>query len=382
MLFAVATYATARVAWGDSISHVNALSEVTLMFSAIAASIPIGFILYQIYYWRYSPHLWGTLVSRDRGRDALSGLSPELLNRLRTLFDARLDLRRHHQSVDWWPARKLHLLRLDEGLLRERYKTCDTDVPEPTSGDDETAFHERDDRSPRRIYRDNWYENWDVFCAVLDLVATRGKAPAVRQNFATLYEIYHALGASRVAIALGPGIAAVYAAAAHWNKVQQHLEASLIALFLVMSLVCGLTYVIHRARLSTWKSAVQKVRLDLRWCLEGTPDLLKTLPEADGFTPRIALRRPDNARAARVAVNSVAIRVALLVGAVLIYGLGAIRSDDNTRVGDDLGPMLLLLAAVAFLLIIASWWPRRLPVLLIPAAAIEAAGVVAFAVVA
>jgi hypothetical protein len=49
-------------------------------------------------------------------------------------------------------------------------------------------------------------------------------------------------------------------------------------------------------------------------------------------------------------------------------------------VGEDLGPTLLVAGSVAAVMVIASWWPRRLPVLLIPAAAIEIGGVVAFAV--
>lgn len=74
-----------------------------------------------------------------------------------------------------------------------------------------------------------------------------------------------------------------------------------------------------------------------------------------------------------------AIRVGLLVGAVVVYGLGAVASNDDTELGADLGPALLLGATLALVLTIGSWWSRRVPVLLIPAAAIEVVGLVAFA---
>jgi hypothetical protein len=75
-------------------------------------------------------------------------------------------------------------------------------------------------------------------------------------------------------------------------------------------------------------------------------------------------------------------RVVLLVGALVVYGLGAVASDDTTRVGEDVGPTLLVAACVAALFVVASWWPRRIPVLMLPAALVELAAIVAFALAA
>jgi len=68
VLSAVGTYAFGKFVWRVRFGHVESLTTVTTSITAIAASIPLGFLVYQIYYWRYSPHIiFGLLVTRDRG---------------------------------------------------------------------------------------------------------------------------------------------------------------------------------------------------------------------------------------------------------------------------------------------------------------------------
>lgn len=285
VLTGVGTYAFAQVLWGESLSDIPSLTTITTSITAIAASIPLGFLIYQIYYWRYSPFILGDVVARDRGREALSGLPPEILPRLRTLFDARLDIRRNHESLSGPISRRLKLFRLNHGVLRERYKDG-APVEGPVS-------FERDDRSIRRVYKDNWYENWDVFRALLDLVATRGGHPEIQRNFNGLYDIYHSLGASRLAVALGAIGGVLYLGGAHQGDIEENLAVSLIGLIAIAIVAAFLTYIIHRTRLATWKSAISKVRLDLISYFKTNPEFVELLPEANGFTPRRELRRAD-----------------------------------------------------------------------------------------
>src|SRR6185436_19659235 len=90
VLTGVGSYVLAKTFWGGHLSF----SAVTTSTAPIAALIPIGligFLLYQLYYWRYSPFFFGKYVTRDQVGEALSGLPPDVLAGLRTLFNARLD---------------------------------------------------------------------------------------------------------------------------------------------------------------------------------------------------------------------------------------------------------------------------------------------------
>jgi hypothetical protein len=290
VLAAIGTFALAKVVWEQPLGSAESLATLTASITAIAASIPLGFLIYQAYYWGYSPFVIGDIVTRDRGREALSALPEEIQNQLRTLFDARLDMRRHHHTVDVPVLRKLRLLRLDDERLKTRYKE---DIP--LSREDEYKFEE-DDRNIRRIYSDNWYENWDVFRAILDLVASHGDRPEIKRNFTTLYDIYHALGASRLAVVMGAMAGVFYLGGVHRADISAHVGASIVALVVIAGATALVAYVLHRTRIATWKSAVSRIRLDLRACFSTNADLVAALPAADGFTPRKELRRAHNAR--------------------------------------------------------------------------------------
>jgi hypothetical protein len=289
VLAGVGTYAFAEVIWGKSLSDVESLTTLTTSITAIAASIPLGFLVYQIYYWRYSPFVIGDLVTRDRGRDALWHLDPDVLARLRTHFDARLDVRRHHRPVSVPIIRRLKLLRLNDELLRARYK----DESLADNDEDEYLF-EKDNRNLRRIYKDNWHENWDVFRALLDWIAVEGKRPEIKDNFMALYDIYHSLGASRLAVVLGSFGGILYLCGAHGDDISQQVTVSVLGLAAVLATAFGLAYVLHRTRIATWRSAISKVRLHLTSCLAPDSPLVEALGEAARFTKRRDLRRQSN----------------------------------------------------------------------------------------
>jgi hypothetical protein len=320
-----ATYAFAEVVWGGTLSEVEALTTLTTSITAIAASVPLGFLVYQIYYWRYSPYVIGDFVSRDRGRDALWHLDPEVLARLRTLFDARLDVRRHHRSVSTPVIRRLKLLRLNDGLLRARYKDPTLSVTE-----EDSYLFEKDNRNVRRIYADNWYENWDVFRALLDLLANEGKRPEIKQNFTALYDIYHSLGASRLAIILGSFAGLGYLGGTRRTDISEHVTASILGVLVVILVAFSIAYVLHRTRIATWKSAISKVRLDLTACLALDPPFLAQLPEPEKFTERRAMRRPSN-QYSRPHRRPALRRLSTSVATLLLGDIGTLAWTQRTR---------------------------------------------------
>lgn len=325
VLAAAATYAFAEVLWGNSLSNVESLTTLTTSITAIAASVPLGFLVYQIYYWRYSPFVIGDVVTRDRGRDALWHLDPEVLARLRTHFDARLDVRRHHRSVSTPVIRRLKLLRLNDGLLRARYKDPTLSV----SAEDERLF-EKDNRNLRRIYEDNWYENWDVFRALLDLLAGEGKRPEIKQNFTALYDIYHSLGASRLAVVLGSFASLAYLGGAHHGEIGDHLTASIVGVFVVLFFAFGTAYVLHRTRIATWRSAIAKVRLDLTSCLAPDSPLLEQFRPAEKFTERRAMRRQSNEHS-RPHRRPALRRLSTSIATLLLGEIGSLPWTRRTR---------------------------------------------------
>jgi hypothetical protein len=368
VLTGVGTYTFAQVLWGKTLSDVQSLTTLTTSVTAIAASIPIGFLVYQIYYWRYSPFFLRKYVTRDHGRDALSGLPPDILARLRTLFDARLDVRRHHESVNTQVRRRLRLLKLNDELMRARYK-----VENPQAGDEgdysfeEDERFEKDERNIRRIYKDNWYENWDVFRSLLDLIATRGERPEIKRNFMNLYDIYHSLGAGRLAVPLGTSAAVLYLARAHHEDISHHLLASIVGLMVVVALTVLFAYVLHQTRITTWRSAISKVRLDLDSCFKTNAHLVELLPEEeDGFTPRRELRRESNARLRRYRRPFIS-RAARRPVMRLLGDVGTI--EWSRRTGGLLSGVERMRFLIATALTIGSEIPRLLAARVIRAAA-------------
>lgn len=73
-------------------------------------------------------------------------------------------------------------------------------------------------------------------------------------------------------------------------------------------------------------------------------------------------------------------RILLLVGALAVYALGAVTSDDSTVFAEDLGPTLLVVAVAAAALVGLSWWPRRTAWPLAVAVVLEVGGAIAFAI--
>jgi hypothetical protein len=301
VLASVGTCVFTKLVWGQRVVDIDSLATVTV--AAAAISIPVGFLGYQFYYWGYGPFVPfvpGGIVTRDRGREALSALPDDVLGSIRTLFNARLDIRSHHCDVETKLGRRLKLLKLDDRRLRTRYKE---DLPEEP--EDDYRFEE-DERKTPRIYSDNWYENWDVFRALLDLAASHGKRPEVKRNFTTLYDIYHALGASRLAVVLGSGSGIFYLSIVHGADVTGHVGASVLALIMVALTTVFVAYALHRTRIATWKSAVSKVRLDLRACFTTNEKLTRLLPSVrNDFERRIDMRRNLPARHKQLRMDTV-----------------------------------------------------------------------------
>jgi hypothetical protein len=230
----------------------------------VLATIPVGFIVYQAYYFNYGPMVgvwpfpWPSeLVRTDRACQVLSRLPPDTVGQLASSFELPLDLSRAYERVPdpghWYrhPIKKaLHWLQ----LLRLK-----PDWKEGSEDDPVDAYEER------------WHNNWDVLRGMVEIAASLPGAEHVKEEYITLSDLFHALGAARTAVTVS-WLAAVVLAMSHAGRFGEHPLASSIGMLLITVLSTMLWVVLHFARRRTWKSAASSLRLALRWLLGRNPE--------------------------------------------------------------------------------------------------------------
>ncbi len=222
---------------------------------AILATIPLGFVLYQTYYFLYQPLIrpwpfrWkGRLVRNDRGGEILESLEAEQIAELETVFACKVQVGERHAVV---PEGK--------GLLEKlMHRTGMQEVAGP--------FKElpMEGRKRQLAYEDLWYTNWDVLRAVVDIAGSLPEGEQVKSEYTSLSDIYHSLGAARTAV-----IAAWFTVCAlvlfHFSRFIDHLPESLVGLVVISALSAAIYLVLHNARGRTWRSAAASLKLGLRW---------------------------------------------------------------------------------------------------------------------
>jgi hypothetical protein len=245
----------------------NALRENIAGVVAILATIPIGFVVYQGYYFTYGPILrfwprqWkGNFVRADRGWPILSSLETQQVEALEAIFNVDIELSPPYDVVEapehWYrsPRQKVkHWLRLLElkGELKE--------LPLEAVAADGQKIKPRE-----KAYTDRWYSNWDVLRSILDIAGSIPESSQIKAEYTTLSDLYHSLGAARTAVVGGWTLVAILAVT-HFGRVEHNLLRS-VAGFAAMTAVTVLLYfVLHSARRRTWKSASASLRLGLRW---------------------------------------------------------------------------------------------------------------------
>ena len=164
----------------------------------------------------------------------------------------------------------------------------------------EAAFPhvEVDPRQATRIYADNWRENWTVFRSLLDLAASHAEAKELKTEFTTLSDIYHALGASRLAVPVGWLIGVIYAVAGYTPRVLDHLLRVIFAAALMLVVCTFVFWVLHRARRATWRSALACAHYGLTWCFATHPEFMQLDGREYPYTPRKDLRQSHDGDAA------------------------------------------------------------------------------------
>ncbi|HEX5609234.1 MAG TPA: hypothetical protein VFX45_03980 [Solirubrobacterales bacterium] len=256
LLHSLACYFIYRRIHGASFAEASATIEENVgAVTAVLATIPIGFVIYQAYYSNYQPVLrrWkGRYVRGDRGWEILRTLDSSQLHRLERIFGRAIEMDEPHTRVpdpgSWYlhPRQKLlHWLGVLE--LTPALKLLPVEQKQRQSA-----------------YEKRWYANWDVVRSTVDVAGASPESSQIKSEYALLSDIYHALGAARTAILAACSFVTVIVVS-HPQRFAAHLEQSVFGLTAIAAVTTMLYLILHHARRRTWESAASSLRSSLRW---------------------------------------------------------------------------------------------------------------------
>lgn len=155
-------------------SGFSSMITPALIALVVASGIPLGFLIYQTYYFVYGNVFPLGVVNRDRGAEVLQGLPEPLQEELARLAKCKLDFSEmcEHAII---PVLRYPIIRLKA---------------------------EHRSRRGKKIYRDRLQSNWEAVRFLLHVICLKNESSEIRSEVTTLADIYHSIGASRIAIVL------------------------------------------------------------------------------------------------------------------------------------------------------------------------------------
>lgn len=238
----------------------EALQDNVSAVVAIFAAIPLGFVIYQIYYSTYRAFVWPwpwpwardeLWVRIDRGAQILSRLPGDQLRQIERMFDVDLHFDGILKRSGSWVGARAHAYELRPEFIKEA---------------------EEEGVSPRDRYRRRWKLNWDVVRALLELSDGGDVGGSIKSEYTTLSDLYHALGACRTGIQLAWALSSLvcisYIIAGEW------VVGAVLTIMITFLFSAVLFWVFHRARGSTWSSAQAAMALGLTGLFRRHPELL------------------------------------------------------------------------------------------------------------
>lgn len=276
--------------YGRSPTTVALATQPIIALLLIAASLPIGFLLYQMYYVEYSPfsRLTG-YVRRDRGADILRGLSPA--EQLRIAQVLGVTLRLDVPTLEWTNLVPPRLRRCaPESLLKRHPWAWLKRWLEPLE-------LESDD------YRLDWIEAWmlhlQIVKSLLD-IATMSVDGELKREYTNLSDIYHALGVARTVVWLAwiSLIPLNFLVANERHDLSLHTVGFVLFMMLTAFVSALLWLTLHSARRRTSRTLAATVTLGLRW-------LINSRSLLDPSVQTLGRRNPNSRSQERSATNRV-----------------------------------------------------------------------------
>jgi hypothetical protein len=221
---------------------------------AVLTTIPVGFVIYQLYYFTYEPvlRIWplpwgGRYVRNDRGGQILGTLDSEQISRLKEIFDCKIESEEINSVV---PS--------SESLLQRAMHA--TGMREVTG----VKWLSMTRKERQRVYEDLWYTHWDALRSAIDIAASHTGGEHVKAEYTTLSDIYHSLGAAQTAIALA-WLSVFALSLSHFGRIEDAPWEALGGVAFTAGLTAVLYVVLHFTRGRTWRTAVSSLTFGLRW---------------------------------------------------------------------------------------------------------------------
>lgn len=188
----------------------SALTQLSAGSAAvmIGSGVPLGFLIYQLYYHVYDRWMPFSFAPQDRGGEILRGLPGDVQARLRA-YEPELS------SNDMSETTNIRLLSYVLGPRVPRLKA------------------EFRNRQGKDDYRRNRLVNFEVIRFYLHVICAEIESDNFRQEYTSLSDIYHAIGASRTALICS------FAAYVSYNSMSPVHRAALFAPNLYPVLING-----------------------------------------------------------------------------------------------------------------------------------------------
>lgn len=240
----------------------DAVSTNVSAVVAIFAAIPLGFLIYQVYYSTYRALVWPWpwpwapdehWVRIDRGAQILASLPAGQRKQIEAAFDVRLELDPILQRATSWAGSQAHAYELRPSFV---------------------AAAKQRGENPYTLYRKQWQLNWNVVRALVEISDGSDIGGAIKSEYTILSDLYHALGACRTGVQIAWSISS--AACVGYVIAGEGLGASLLSVALTLIVAAAMFWVFHRTRGSTWSSAQAAMTLGLTGLFKRRPDLLGT----------------------------------------------------------------------------------------------------------
>ncbi len=217
-------------------------STASLITPAIAAlifasSIPLGFIVYQIYYAMYGNFLPFGFVNRDRGAEILESLHKPVCEKLQRMCGSDIDLEKMYYEVDS-PFFGNPLRRLEKQYRNKKGK---------------------------QRYREKLKTNMEIVKFALNKMSGEKESSEFKNDYTSCSDIYHAIGASRTALLIGLAVYFPYNFLIHTEDFVVKFYQMSAAISLVLALSYLLLRVLERTRTSALFSAQAVLKHALHW---------------------------------------------------------------------------------------------------------------------
>jgi hypothetical protein len=257
-----------QIAWnrtlGSSMTQAAAAVSPGVVLAVVAAGIPIGFILYQFYFGRYKPFarsVWTLGILRhprtDRGAQVLALLSCDqrfaLSKRTGQKFDHRVAVRQRRG-----PLKAIRPQWLDKKWVRRDCPEADCrNLCSKTYPDYGTS-------TAVEAYRRRWDENWQLVMAIADVQADDQRYAAVKREYTSLSDIYHALGVCRAALFVSTLSWASYNWIFNHRSITDHLGRFAILAGTAIVLLGLAVWYLSAARQQTQQAMLSRLGKSLR----------------------------------------------------------------------------------------------------------------------